>query len=314
MNADDVIFSFERQLDPKNPWHAYVNGAVYEYFQAMGFNTLVKSIDKVDDYTVKFTLNHPSAPFLADLGMDFSSIMSKEYADQLQKSGNMQDLNQKPVGTGPFEFVAYQPDAVIRYKANADYWHGKEKIDDLVFAITPDASVRAQKLKSGECQIMPYPNAADVSGLKSDPNLKVMEQAGLNVAYLAYNTTQKPFDNVKVRKALNMAVDRKAIVKAVFQGMAEVASNPIPPTMWSYDHSIKNEPYDPDQGEEDARRRRRQEPADEDLGDARLAPLHAERASGGGDHPGGLGQDRRQGADRHLRMGRVPQARRRQEP
>ena len=245
MNADDVVFSFERQLDPKSPWHAYVNGAVYEYFQAMGFDKLVKSVEKVDDYTVKFTLSHPSAPFLADLGMDFSSIMSKEYADQLKKSGNMQDLNQKPVGTGPFEFVAYQPDAVIRYKANPDYWGGKQKLDNLVFAITPDAAVRAQKLKSGECQIMPYPNAADVSGLKSDPNLKVLEQAGLNVAYLAYNTTQKPFDNVNVRKALNMAVDRKAIIKAVFQGMAQVASNPIPPTMWSYDHSIKNEPYDP---------------------------------------------------------------------
>lgn len=244
-DADDVIFSFERQLDPKSPWHSYVNGAAYVYFGDMGLPSLIKSVQKVDDYTVKFTLTHPNAPFLADLAMDFSSIMSKEYADELQKSGKMQNLNQEPVGTGPFEFVAYQPDAVIRYKANPDFWGGKQKIDNLVFAITPDAAVRAQKLKSNECQIMPYPNAADVSDLKKDPNLKVLEQAGLNIAYLAYNTSQKPFDKVEVRKALNMAVDRKAIVKAVFEGMAQVASNPIPPTMWGYNHSIKNEPYDP---------------------------------------------------------------------
>ena len=90
---------------------------------------------------MKFTLNHPEAPFLADLGMDFASIVSKEYADKLQADGKMEQMNQMPIGTGPFTFVDYQPDAVIRYKANPDYFRGKEKIDDLVFAITPDASV-----------------------------------------------------------------------------------------------------------------------------------------------------------------------------
>ncbi len=245
MNADDVVFSIERQLKSSNPFNQYVSGAVYEYAQAMGFPDLIKSVEKIDDLTVKFTLNRPNSPFLADLGMDFASIVSKEYADKLRASGETNDFNQKPVGTGPFTYVAYQPDAVVRYKANPDYYKGKEKIDDLVFAITPDATVRTQKLKSGECHIMPYPNAADVNDLKADSNLKVIEQAGLNVAYLAYNTTQPPFDKVEVRKALNMAVDKKAIVKAVFQDLAEVAKNPIPPTMWSYNNAIQDDPYDP---------------------------------------------------------------------
>jgi len=250
MNADDVVFSFERQLDSNNPFNQYVAGAVYEYAQAMGFPGLIKSVEKVDDLTVKFTLNQPNSPFLADLGMDFASIVSKEYADKLKAAGNENDFNQKPIGTGPFTFVAYQPDAVIRYKANPDYYKGKEKIDDLVFAITPDATVRVQKLKSGECQIMPYPNAADVADLKADSNLTVLEQAGLNVAYLAYNTTQPPFDKVEVRKALNMAVDKKAVVQAVFQGLAEVAKNPIPPTMWSYNNDIQDDPYDPEKAKQ----------------------------------------------------------------
>jgi len=245
-NADDVVFSFERQLKKDNPWNSYVSGATYQYSDSMGFPDLIKSIEKVDDLTVKFTLGSPNAPFMADLAMDFSSILSKEYADKLEANKNMQQMNQQPLGTGPFQFVAYQADAVIRYKANPDYWGGKQKIDDLVFAITPDASVRVQKLKANECQIMPYPNAADVKDLQADPNLQVMEQAGLNVAYLAYNTTQKPFDNVKVRKALNMAVNKKAIIDAVFEGMAEPAVNPIPPTMWGYNKDVKDDPYDPD--------------------------------------------------------------------
>ncbi|MBO0664012.1 ABC transporter substrate-binding protein [Jiella sp. MQZ9-1] len=246
LDADDVIFSFERQLDEKSPWNQYVSGASWEYASGMGFPKLIKSVEKLDDLTVKFVLNRPEAPFLADLAMDFASIMSKEYADKLQADSQMGQLNQKPLGTGPFQFVAYQPDAVIRYKANPTYFKGKEKIDDLIFAITTDASVRAQKLKANECQIMPYPNAADVKSLQSDPNLKVDEQNGLNVAYLAYNTTQAPFDKPEVRKALNMAINKQAIIDAVFQGAATPAKNPIPPTMWGYNDAVKDDPYDPE--------------------------------------------------------------------
>ena len=246
MNADDVVFTFERQWKADNAWHQYVAGAAWEYFNGMGFPDLIQSIEKVDDMTVKFVLKRKEAPFVANLGMDFASIMSKEYADKLQADGKMDQLNQMPLGTGPFEFVAYQQDAVIRYRANEDFWKGKEKIDDLVFAITTDAAVRYQKLQAGECHIKPNPNAADVAAMKADSNLTVMEQEGLNIAYLAYNTTQAPFDKPEVRKALNMAINKQAIVDAVFQGAASPAKNPIPPTMWSYNDAIEDDKYDPD--------------------------------------------------------------------
>ena len=245
-NADDVVFSFERQLKADNPWNKYVEGAAWEYSAGMGFPELIKSVEKVDDLTVKFTLNKPEAPFMADLAMDFASIMSKEYADKLQADGKMAQMNQMPLGTGPFTFVAYQQDAVIRFKANETYFKGKEKVDDLVFAITPDAAVRAQKLKAGECHITVYPNAADVAGLKADENLTVSEEEGLNVAYLAYNTLVPPFDKVEVRKALNQAINKQAIIEAVFQGAATPAKNPIPPTMWSYNDAIEDDKYDPE--------------------------------------------------------------------
>ena len=246
LNADDVVFSFDRQLNANNPWNQYVAGASWEYANGMGFPALIKSVEKVDDNTVKIVLNQPEAPFLANLAMPFMSIVSKEYSDKLEAEGKKEQMNQMPVGTGPFAFVAYQQDAVIRYKAHPDYWGGKQKIDDLVFAITTDAAVRYQKLKAGECHLMPFPNAADVAAMKADPNLKVLEQEGLNIAYLAYNTTQAPFDKVEVRKALNMAINKQAIVDAVFQGAATPAKNPIPPTMWSYNDAIQDDPYDPE--------------------------------------------------------------------
>lgn len=92
---------------------------------------------------MRFTLKHPEASFLADMAMDFASILSAEYADQLLKAGTPEQMNLKPVGTGPFQFMVYQKDAVIRYQAHPEYWKGKAPIDILVFAITPDASVRS---------------------------------------------------------------------------------------------------------------------------------------------------------------------------
>ncbi|MEJ2639062.1 MAG: ABC transporter substrate-binding protein [Desulfosarcinaceae bacterium] len=243
-NADDVVFSFMRQLDKDHPYHK-VSGGSYEYFEAMSMPDLLKEIVKVDDYTVKFILNRPEAPMIANLAMDFASIMSKEQADMLMKAGTPEKLDQYPAGTGPFQLVSYQKDAVIRYKANPDYWAGKAPIDNLIFAITPDNSVRYQKLKAGECQVMPYPNPADLAAMKKDKDINLMSQEGLNVGYLAYNTMMAPFDNPKVRKALNMAINKQAILDAVFQGAGKIAKNPIPPTIWSYNDNVKDDPYDP---------------------------------------------------------------------
>ena len=245
-NADDVVFSFDRQGNAENPWHEYIAGITYEYYTGMEMPSLIKEVVKVDDNTVKFVLNRPEAPFLANIAMPFASIVSKEYADTLEKAGTKEDFNNNPIGTGPFKFVAYQKDAVIRYAKNPDYWGTAPLIDDLVFAITPDAAVRLQKLKANECLLMPYPAPADLAAIKADPNLKVDEQAGLNVGYLAYNTTMKPFDDPKVRKALNMAINKQAIIDAVFQGAGQVAKNPIPPTMWSYNDAVQDDPYDPE--------------------------------------------------------------------
>lgn len=243
-NADDVVFTFMRQLDKEHPYNK-VSGGTYEYFDGMGMPDLIEKIEKVDDYTVKFVLKKPEAPMLANLAMDFASVFSAEYADNLMAAGTPEVIDQDPVGTGPFQLVAYQKDAVIRYKANPDYWAGKAPIDDLVFAITPDASVRYQKLKAGECHVMPYPNPADIEAMGKDADVNLMQKEGLNVGYLAYNALTPPFDNPVVRKALNKAINKQAILDAVFQGAGKVAKNPIPPTIWSYNDAVVDDAYDP---------------------------------------------------------------------
>ena len=223
MSADDVVFSFERQLNKDHEWHQYTAGAAWEYFNSMSMPDLLSAIERVDDYTVKLKLTRPEAPMIANLGMDFASILSKEYADQLAASGDKEALNQKPIGTGPFKFQAYQKDAVIRYQAHEDYYEGKAAIDNLIFAITTEPSVRHQKLKAGECHFNPYPQPADLQAIQDDPDLILAQQEGLNVGYLAYNTKMPPFDNVNVRKALNMAINKQAILDAVFQGAGKAA-------------------------------------------------------------------------------------------
>ena len=249
-NADDVVFSFKRQLDKSHPWHQYTPGTSWEYFESMSMPTLLEDVVKVDDYTVKFILNAPQAPMLANLAMDFASIMSKEYADSLAKQGKKEMLNQQPVGTGPFLFLMYQKDAVIRYRAHPTYWAGKQPLDALIFAITTDASVRLQKLKAGECHIYPFPNPADIDLIRADKSLKLEELQGLNVGYLAYNAQQPPFDKPEVRRALNMAINKKAILDAVFQGAGTAAKNPIPPTMWSYNDDVVDDEYNPEKAKQ----------------------------------------------------------------
>ncbi|MBB6465543.1 dipeptide transport system substrate-binding protein [Aminobacter lissarensis] len=245
MNADDVVFSFDRQYRTDNPWHQYVTGANYEMYAGMDMQATVKDISKVDGLTVKLVLSQPNASILSNLAMDLGSIVSKEYADKLAAAGTPEKLNSEPIGTGPFQFVGYQQDAVVRFKANPTYWGAKPKLDELVFAITADASTRMQRLQAGECHVAAYPAPADVPGLKADPNLVVVEKPGLNVAYLAYNTLTPPFDKIEVRKALNMAIDKKTILQAVFQDLGEVAKNPIPPAMWGYNDAVVDDPYDP---------------------------------------------------------------------
>ncbi|WP_339494033.1 ABC transporter substrate-binding protein [Pseudomonas sp. RA_105y_Pfl2_P56] len=257
-NADDVLFTFNRMINKDDPFRkAYPTE--FPYFTDMGMDTNITKIDKVDDHTVKFTLKEVDAAFIQNMAMSFASIQSAEYAAKLLKEGRAADINQKPIGTGPFVFKSYQKDSNIRYTGNKDYWKPDDvKIDNLIFAITTDPSVRIQKLKKNECQITLFPRPADLKALKEDQSLKMPDQAGFNLGYIAYNVMDKvkgsnepnPLADLRVRQALDMSVNKPQIIDSVYQGAGQLAVNAMPPTQWSYDTTIKDAKYDPEKAKE----------------------------------------------------------------
>ena len=244
LNADDVIFTIDRQRLPHHPYHR-VSGFNYAYFKAVGFGSLVKHIQKIDNYTVKFTLHEANTAFLTMLTLPFTGVQSHEYAMAMLKRGAPEIVDTHPIGVGPFSFEHYERDDKVVFKSFNDYWRGKAKFDQLEFSITPSASDRWEKLQANLCHVMPYPNPADLDKIRAHPDVSVLEQAGLNIGFLAYNTQKPPFNDVRVRKALNMAINKSAILDRVYQGTAIAAVNLIPPTMWSYNKEVKDDVFDP---------------------------------------------------------------------
>ena len=243
--ADDVLFTFNRQRLSSHPFHK-VGGGNYTYYTGMSLDKMIKDIVKVDDYTVLFVLNYPSSPFLSNLAMHFASILSAEYGEKLAKAGKKETIDIKPIGTGPFVFRRYLKDTSIRYVSHPEYYRGKAKINKLVFQITPDASVRAQKLRGNECDLITMPSPIDLASIGKDSRFVVLEKEGLNVGYLAINVEKKPFDNVLVRKAIHHALNRDSYIKAIYLHRAIKAKNPIPPLMWSYNEKISDYAYNPE--------------------------------------------------------------------
>ncbi|MGE7993732.1 ABC transporter substrate-binding protein [Pseudomonas sp. NPDC089554] len=242
-DADDVLFSFQRMLYPAHAWHKTSPGG-YPHAQSLQLGSLIKSIEAPEPTTVRFTLTHADATFLATLSMGFASIYSAEYADKLLKAGTPEKLNSEPVGTGPFMLQRFQKDAVVRYRANPDYFDGKPQVDPLIYAITPDANVRLQKLKRGECQVALSPKPLDIAEATQDSNLKAVSTPAFMTAFVALNSQHPPLDKPEVRQAINLAFDKPAYLKAVFEGTATAANSPYPPTTWSFAKELPGYPTD----------------------------------------------------------------------
>ena len=243
MTADDVVFSLKRQFDKSSPYHN--SNITYDYWVSMGMDNIVKDVEKVDKYTVKITLKKHEAPFLANIAMDFAGIVCKKYADKLLEENKLDDLARLPVGTGPFYFVSWKKDDTIILNANKDYWGQKPYLDRVVIKVIPNASVRAAELKIGSIHVMDRPNFSELDELSKNANIKILQDPGVNTYYVSMNQNKKEFQNPLVRQAFNHAINKEAIVKAVYEGYARVAYSPLPPTIWGYTDDIVKYEYNP---------------------------------------------------------------------
>lgn len=231
-NAEAVKVNIDRQLPPQRledmPYASFVYADV-------------KDVVVVDDYTVQINLTKKNTAFLANLAMSLAAPIASPTA--LEANGG--NLNESPVGTGPYKFVEWNPSEDIVLTRNDEYWREPAKTKNIVFKFIPDNSARIVALKSGEVDMIDGIDSTGVDQIKADGN-ELYNVSGMNINYMAYNTTRAPFDNVAVRTALSKAVNVPELVTALYGDYAELATTILPTFMPGYSADVKQVEYDPE--------------------------------------------------------------------
>ncbi|MCS4308711.1 cationic peptide transport system substrate-binding protein [Rheinheimera pacifica] len=242
-NSDDVIFTFNRIMDKNHPFH-YQGGGNYPFFQSVDWANLVERVVATSENTVRFELSRPDSSFLSNLATDFAAILSAEYGAAVLAQGQPGRIDSHPIGTGPFRFKEYQKDVLIRYYRHKNYWREQAKPEQLVFDIVPNNARRMAKLFTHECDVVAFPRVAELGLISQRPDVDVQESTSMNIGFWAFNTAKPPFDDARVRLALAMAINREAILQAVYFGYATAANSVLPPTSWAYNADLPQLPFD----------------------------------------------------------------------
>ncbi|MEL2242044.1 peptide ABC transporter substrate-binding protein SapA [Leclercia adecarboxylata] len=249
LNADDVVFTFQRIFNRNHPWH-YVNGGNFPYFDSLQFADTVKNVRKLDNRTVEFTLARPDASFLWHLATHYASVMSSEYATQLTLQDKMELMDRQPVGTGPFQVEEYRAGQYVRLARHEKFWRGTPLMPQVVVDLGSGGTGRLSKLLTGECDVLAWPAASQLTILRDDPRLRLTLRPGMNIAYLAFNTNKPPLNNPAVRHALALAINNQRLMQSIYYGTAETAASILPRASWAYDSEAKITEYNPDKSRE----------------------------------------------------------------
>jgi peptide/nickel transport system substrate-binding protein len=245
-NADAVIFNFDRWKFTDNPLH--FESQVYEYYEYMWFgfddDSVITTIEKIDDYTVKFILASPLAPFLGNLAMDMFAISSPAALEAAGEDYGLPAVG--AVGTGPFKFVEWLEGDSITVEANEDYWAGAPTISEIIFRVIPDDSARFLALKSGDIHALEQAVVEDLVSAEADPDLYVETRPAMNTGYLSFNYKIQEFQDKNVRLAIYHALNRPGLVENFYGVYGEAADSWLPPLMWGKNKSIEAYAYDPE--------------------------------------------------------------------
>ena len=245
MTSADVKYSFERAVNPatQSPGGGYFSMIKGYDDEAGGKATTLSGIETPDDKTVIFHLSRPDATFLHLMAINFGYIVPKE---EVEKAGA--DWGKKPVGTGAFKFVEWVPGQSIKLERNKDYYKPNTPyLDGITFEFGQDPTVAVLRLKKGEVDVVGdgIP-PAQFAELVADPANKdlIAEGEQLHTGYVTMNVTQPPFDNGKVRQAVNMAINKDRIVRLI-NNRGVPATQALPPAMPGYNPDNKGYGYDP---------------------------------------------------------------------
>ena len=233
-NAAAVKKSIDRQLEPNvtddMPYASFVYGSIKA-------KTGVKEVKVIDDNTVEIDLFSPQTSFLKNLAMA-APIVSPT---ALEKYKN--NLNEHPVGTGPYTFVSWDKGQNVKLVKNDSYWGDKAKTKNIVFRFIKENSARVIALTNGDVDVIDGIDSTVVNQITQSGD-KLFTAEGMNINYMAYNTTSTTFKNADARKAFNQAVNVPEMVKSLYKEYSSIATSIMPSFMGGYSDSIKQTAYD----------------------------------------------------------------------
>ncbi len=229
MTADDVVYSFQRAMSPA--------GAT-----TRGWSMYLADVGKKDEKTVYLKAKSPMGQtFIGMLSHPWASVYNKKYTEAVGK-----DYGQKPVGTGKFKFKNMVLGDRVELERFDGYHGEKAKVKNLIFRTIVEPSGRTIELESGAIDVATEVAPVDAGRLKDNPKLEFVEVPSYRLHHIGIDVTSPPYDNLKVRQAMSLAINRPGIVKTVFRGFAAPARGPIPPTIDYSQHDQSPElPYDP---------------------------------------------------------------------
>ena len=236
-NADAVVLNFHRWMYTNSTYHD--GPFIYWNYIFGGYPGLVKSVNRLSDYSVEIKLNKPYAPFLNALAMPAFGISSPDAI--MKYKGN---LYEHPVGTGPFVFKSWEPNESIILVRNDKYWNGAAKVSEVEFRVIPSSKDRLEELRQGSIHIADHLSPDDVAEIKYDSNLYLHMRPSFNVGYIAMNNGDYPFSKREVRVAINHAIDKEKLINDVFDNLAKPAATYMPPFLWGYNENLETYEYD----------------------------------------------------------------------
>lgn len=247
ITAQDFKFSFERVLTPatKAPLTWVLDRIEGAHDFIAGKTATVSGIHVVNNYTLELKLQQPFGPFLSLLAMTAAYVVPREDVERLG-----QDFGTRPVGSGPYVLAEWKHGQHIILAARDDYFEGKPKLNGVFYRIIPEDLTAVLEFETGRLDVLQVP-ASEYRRYTTDPvwRDRVYGKPGLNSYYLGLNCTRPPFNDIRVRHAMNMAVDRKHLLNTVFEKRGVLAAGPIPPGLWKNTVLPENRTgysYDPD--------------------------------------------------------------------